>query len=202
MIFLNLKNRNTNKVPIKHDVFHPISIMPVIVVNNNKMTTGKDKKVFPIKERVKEMLWGQPTWFLFHTLAEKVKEEKFDKIKNDLFSFIKQICNNLPCPDCAQHATKYINGVNFDAILNKEQFKVMLFNFHNEVNIRKNYDTYDYADIVKYKTAITINIVSNFFYHFNKKTYNVKLDISGYQRSNLLKNIRKWMEENYYCFNE
>jgi len=89
MIFINRKNRNTNKVPIKRNVFHPISVMPVDEVN--KMTTDKDKKVFPIKERVKEMLWGQPTWFLFHTLAEKVKEENFDKIKNDLFSFIKQI---------------------------------------------------------------------------------------------------------------
>jgi hypothetical protein len=166
------------------------------------MTTVKDKKVFQTKERVREMLWGQPTWFLFHTLAEKVKEEHFDKTKNDLFSFIKQICDNLPCPDCAQHATKYINGVNFQAILNKEQLKVMLFNFHNEVNIQKKYDSYDYADIVKYKTAVTINIVSNFFYHFNKKSYNVKLDISGYQRSKLLKNIRIWMEENYYCFDE
>ena len=202
MIFINRKNRNTNKSSVKRNVFNPISMMPVSEITPHKPNIEKENKVFHTKERVKEMLWGQPTWFLFHTLAEKVKEEHFDKIKTDLFSFIKQICNNLPCPYCAHHATKYINGVNFDAILNKEQLKVMLFNFHNEVNIRKKYDTYDYSDIVKYNSAITLNIVTNFFYHFNKKSYNVKLDISGYHRNILLKILRKWIEENYYYFDE
>lgn len=202
MIFISRNNRNINKAPIKKNIFNPINILPVAEISHNKQNGFNDNKVIQKKERVKEMLWGQPTWFFFHTLAEKVKEEHFNKIRFELFSFIKQICNNLPCPDCARHATKYMNGINFHAILNKEQFKVMLFNFHNEVNIQKKYDTFDYADIVKYKSAVTINIVSHFFHHFNKKTYNVKLDISGFHRNNLLKRMRDWMEINYYYFDE
>ena len=45
--------------------------------------------------------WGPCTWYLFHTLAEKVKEESFPLIKESLISLIIRICSNLPCPECA-----------------------------------------------------------------------------------------------------
>ena len=41
-------------------------------------------------------VWGPCTWFLFHTLAEKIKEEEFTDAKHKLLSFIANICNNLP----------------------------------------------------------------------------------------------------------
>ena len=50
-------------------------------------------------------LWGPPTWFLFHTLAEKIKEDKFDTMKIDIINMIKRICRNLPCNDCSGHTT-------------------------------------------------------------------------------------------------
>ena len=174
--------------------------MPIVSMNPQVKKIEPQKPIK--KERVKEMLWGEPTWFLFHTLAEKIKETHFAELKNKLISFIKQICNNLPCPECAQHATSFVNGVNFDAIINKDQLKVFFFNFHNELNRRKEYDVFEFPDIEKYKNAVTINIVKNFFYHFGKKNYNVKLDVSGYQRSVLLKNFRTWLETHYYCFDE
>ena len=55
--------------------------------------------------------YGATNMVLFHTLAEKVKEIYFQEIKYDLFSFIRRICNNLPCPDCAKHATQYMKTV-------------------------------------------------------------------------------------------
>jgi hypothetical protein len=192
MIFINRRNNsnnsNSNKRFSNTSIITPITRIPS--AERTHINT-----VNPIEEkRVKEMLWGEPTWFLFH--------EYFDQLKNQLFTFIKQICNNLPCPECAQHASRYINGVNFDAILNKNQLKVVLFTFHNIVNERKKYNKFEYADIDKYKTAITINIIRNFFYHFGKKHYSVRMDISGSQRSIILKNFRKWLEENNYCFEE
>lgn len=202
MIFINRRNnRNNNNSRLSSNTsFNPVSIMPISNI------IPPVKKVEPIKtlkkERVKEMLWGEPTWFLFHTLAEKIKEEYFIKLKNELVSFIKQICNNLPCPDCAEHATRYINGVNFSSINNKEQLKVFFFNFHNEVNRRKEYDIFKFPDIEKYKNAVTINIVKNFFYRFSKKSYSVRLDVNSHHRSLLLKNFRSWLEKHYYCFDE
>jgi len=200
MIFINRRNNRNNNNTSSNTSFNPVSIMPIVSMNPQVKKIEPQKPIK--KERVKEMLWGEPTWFLFHTLAEKIKETHFAELKNKLISFIKQICNNLPCPECAQHATSFVNGVNFDAIINKDQLKVFFFNFHNEVNRRKEYDVFEFPDIEKYKNAVTINIVKNFFYHFGKKNYNVKLDVSGYQRSVLLKNFRTWLETHYYCFDE
>ncbi len=200
MIFINRRNNRNNNNKSSNTSFNPVSIMPIVSMNPQVKKIEPQKPIK--KERVKEMLWGEPTWFLFHTLAEKIKETHFAELKNKLISFIKQICNNLPCHECAQHATSFVNGVNFDAIINKDQLKVFFFNFHNEVNRRKEYDVFEFPDIEKYKNAVTINIVKNFFYHFGKKNYNVKLDVSGYQRSVLLKNFRTWLETHYYCFDE
>ena len=200
MIFINRRNNRNNNNTSSNTAFNPVSIMPIVSMNPQVKKIEPQKPIK--KERVKEMLWGEPTWFLFHTLAEKIKETHFAELKNKLISFIKQICNNLPCPECAQHATSFVNGVNFDAIINKDQLKVFFFNFHNELNRRKEYDVFEFPDIEKYKNAVTINIVKNFFYHFGKKNYNVKLDVSGYQRSVLLKNFRTWLETHYYCFDE
>ena len=36
--------------------------------------------------------WGPSTWFLFHTLAEKIKDDKFPEMKLELLSIIRQIC--------------------------------------------------------------------------------------------------------------
>jgi hypothetical protein len=201
MIFINRRtNRNNNNNTSSNTSFNPVSVMPIVNMNPQVKKIEPQKPIK--KERVKEMLWGEPTWFLFHTLAEKIKETHFAELKNKLVSFIKQICNNLPCPECAQHATQYINGVNFDAIRNKSQLKILLHTFHNTVNNIKGYDKFDYTDIDKYNNAITINIIKNFFHHFGKKHYSVRMDISGHQRSIILRNFRKWLEENHYCFEE
>jgi hypothetical protein len=198
MIFINRRNsRNTNNNNIQTN---NNSIMPIVHIR--PPVVSNDVKPIIKKERVKEMLWGEPTWFLFHTLAEKTKDNYFPTIKNELFSFIKKICNNLPCPECAQHASRYVNGVNFDAINTKKQLVVFLFNFHNEVNRRKDYEAFEFTDIDKYKNAITINIVKNFFYHFGKKSYSVRLDINGHQRSLLLKDLKEWLEKHTHCFEE
>jgi hypothetical protein len=201
MIFINRRNnRNNNNREASNGPFNPVSVMPIVTINPPIKQIDPPKPIK--KERVKEMLWGEPTWFLFHTLAEKIKDEYFVQLKNELVSFIKQICNNLPCPDCAQHATRFMNGVNFDAILNKTQLKVFFYNFHNELNRRKEYDVFEFPDIEKYKNAVTINIVKNFLYHFGKKSYSVRLDVNSHHRSLLLKNFRVWLEQYYYCFEE
>ena len=48
--------------------------------------------------------WGPSTWVFMHTLAAKVKESDFPVIGSSLILVMIQISNNLPCPECAQHA--------------------------------------------------------------------------------------------------
>ena len=67
--------------------------------------------------------WGEPTWTFFHTLIEKIKDEDYDTEKEVLLKFIKNICSNLPCPDCKQHATNYMSKITIKHIATKEMFK-------------------------------------------------------------------------------
>ncbi len=177
--------------------------LKMVPINRKNRLQSFPKKTFieEKKPRVKEMLWGEPTWFLFHTLAEKIKEEEFRVLRKELLDFILRICNYLPCPTCAEHATKYLKGINFDAIQTKENLKLMLFSFHNEVNKNKGYELFHVNDLnEKYSSAVTINIVQNFFVHFSKKHYSIKMSVDGFHRQKLLKSFKSWLETHYHSF--
>ena len=66
------------------------------------------------------------------------KEESFHYIRVELLNNIYSICVNLPCPVCSAHAKEYMEKINFNTIRTKEDLKNMLFQFHNNVNLRKN----------------------------------------------------------------
>jgi hypothetical protein len=100
-----------------------------------------------VVKETKKMEWGEPTWFLFHTLAEKIKEEEFQNIRVEFLNIIYSICSNLPCPICSTHAKKHLNSTNFNNIQTKQQLKDFFFHFHNTVNQRKNYLLFDYQNI-------------------------------------------------------
>jgi len=149
----------------------------------------------------KKLPWGEPIWFLFHTLAHKVKEKSFHLIKDELLNIIFLICNNLPCPDCANHATRYLQGVNFDTITTKEQLKEMLFNFHNSVNMRKGLPIFPREQLdEKYNTAITVNIINNFYYNFDKSSHNQKMAANGFHRTRTIQRMKTWIAKHVYYF--
>ena len=149
----------------------------------------------------KKLPWGEPIWFLFHTLAHKVKEKSFHLVKDELLNIIFLICNNLPCPDCANHATRYLQGVNFDTIATKEQLKEMLFNFHNSVNMRKGLPIFPREQLdEKYNTAITVNIINNFYYNFDKSSHNQKMAANGFHRTRTIQRMKTWIAKHVYYF--
>jgi len=148
------------------------------------------------------MVWGAPTWFLLHTLAEKVKDEHFERIKIDLFRTIYTICTNLPCPDCSNHAKQYLDTINFALIKTKQDLKNLLFVFHNSVNQRKGQPIYSNEDFEnKYQNAVTVNIINNFLYYFSDKSRSPKLMASDLYRTRIITNIKDWLTQNMYCFN-
>jgi hypothetical protein len=83
--------------------------------------------------------WGNNIWYLFHSLAHKIREDKFESQKNNIIFIIKTICNTLPCPDCSKDATSMLNRVDFNAIntkLNKPHFSYESLDAkYNNVNI-------------------------------------------------------------------
>ena len=153
------------------------------------------------KPKVKTMKWGEPTWFLFHTLSEKIKEENFLSLKPELIKLIYSICTNLPCPDCSNHAKAYLDKINFNMIQNKEQLINMFFVFHNFVNSRKGFPLFNYDELrEKYSKAITINIIQNFLVAFTQKNKNVHMIANEMHRKRLVGTITAWFDKHIQYF--
>ena len=81
--------------------------------------------------------WGPSTWTFMHTLASKIKETSFPLFGKNLIMNLIQICNNLPCPECAQHAKQFWSKVKTGNIKTKTDLINLLYVFHNSVNKRK-----------------------------------------------------------------
>jgi hypothetical protein len=156
----------------------------------------------PPVEKPKKMLWGAPTWYLFHTLAEKVKDEEFKNIKAELLNNINVICCNLPCPSCAEHACQYMKKLNYNSINSKEDLKRFLFNFHNEVNQKKNVPAFSINELNdKYAKANTVNIILNFISHFQDKHKSIHMISNDMHRQRIVAVLKGWFNSNINRFN-
>lgn len=148
-----------------------------------------------------KMKWGEPVWFLFHTLAHKIKEEEFSNIRLEIIGFIVSICQNLPCPSCTNHATEYMKNVNFNRIETTNDFKRFLFDFHNKVNKEKGYPIYEFDKLdEKYERANTVNIINHFFTHYNNKQFNVNMITANMHRERIIVSFKKWLNDNIMKF--
>jgi len=143
--------------------------------------------------------WGPPIWTFFHTLAEKVNDEHFHKIKCSLFFIIKRICNFLPCPECSQHATQFLGKINVNSIQNKTQFKQMLCVFHNTVNKKRNKPFFNFENINKYKNC-NIGVAFNNFIKVYHTKGNMNMITESFQRSLLINDLKKWLLNNHSFF--
>jgi len=147
------------------------------------------------------MKWGKPTWYLLHTLAEKVKDENFPSVRKDLLDIIYSICTNLPCPDCANHARVYLDGINFNTIQTKKDLKLMLFIFHNTVNKKKGYAIFTQEELDSmYASAITINIIQNFMAAYLVKNSAPQMIANDMFRRRIIGNAQDWLTKNMEKF--
>ena len=156
----------------------------------------------PDPTQKKLMVWGEPTWFFLHTIAQKVKDESFNNIRLDLLKHIYNVCCNLPCPTCSQHAKRYLDSINFNAINTKEQLKQMLYVFHNSVNARKSVPMFPVEQLdEKYSLAITSKIFNNFIVHFNDTYRSPGMIADDLYRKQLSKGLIEWFRNNSAHFN-
>jgi hypothetical protein len=185
-----------------HKGRHISNISPFsFTVKKPKENSGVEASPTPAPAPEKKILWGEPTWFLFHTLAEKMKEDSFPKIKGDFLNMCSTICRNLPCPSCRDHATEYMQKINFSAIQNKQQLKDLFFEFHNTINRRKGVDIFPRADLdEKYNQAITQNIIQNFLNHFRDKSHSIRMIADDFFRQRAYITIVDWLRANLQHF--
>ena len=144
--------------------------------------------------------WGPLTWIFFHTMAEKIKDKYYDSTKMELLSIIKTICNNLPCPECTEHASIFMGRVQSKHIKTRHDLKVLLYSFHNEVNERTRHPRkkIEYLDV--YKRANLFKIITLLPTVYGRRQNN-KLFIDHMHRNKAIGGVVKWFSKNMYRFN-
>ncbi len=143
--------------------------------------------------------WGPPTWMFIHTLAEKVKDDQFPKIGQQIIANIQQICYNLPCPDCADHSRIFWSKVKIGNIQSKTDLVNLLYVFHNCINKRKQLGPFKYNNLAFYKTQSVVGTFNNFAKNFNTKG-NMKLLTESFHRGRLLTSLKSWLMANIQSF--
>jgi len=144
-------------------------------------------------------VWGPAVWRLFHTLAERVNEQLYPVIANQLFAQIVSICKVLPCPDCATDATHFLSKIKINEYKTKTDFKNLLYLFHNYVNAKKRKPLFNYANINVYANYKLVPVCNHFFNVFNTKG-NMKLIAETFQRNLIQNNFKKWLVANIGAF--
>lgn len=136
-------------------------------------------------------VWGPAVWTLFHTLAEKLNPNAYNHVIPSMFNMIVQICKVLPCPECSRDASNFLAKIKLTDYKNKDEFKNMLYLFHNFVNAKKRKPLYNYAYMNKYSNMNLFLVVNDFIAKYNTKG-NMKLLAESFQRSFVIKNFITW----------
>ena len=146
--------------------------------------------------------WGNACWFLFHTLAVKLKPERTDLVPK-ILSLVINVCKNLPCPDCSQHATATLNSLRCNQIKTRDQLMLVLWQFHNMVNKRRKVEFFSIDEYnKKYSNALFDPIVSNFIRVMKGKfPTNERGMLNSMQRSIMVDDVDSFVSNNRQGFN-
>jgi|LauGreDrversion2_2_1035103.scaffolds.fasta_scaffold37467_2 hypothetical protein len=177
----------------------PTQRQPVTIV---RPKTHLDNNRNPPKKEGKKIKWGEPFWNLFHVLSEKIIEDsEFLFKKSQFLNIVVIICRNLPCPDCAFHATNYLSNIDLNKITTKAQLKQLFYDFHNEVNARKGIEIYPRDQLEsKYSKGITVNIVKEFMKHFENKHKSIYMMSNDFNRAGIAVELKQWFNNNMGFF--
>ena len=149
---------------------------------------------------MEKYVWGRITWYMFHTIAEKIKAELFPVVRTVLINFVQQISFNLPCPICAHHAKQHLSKVNFNSIQTKNDFKNFIFAFHNRVNQDLGKPTESIEILKKYETANMDKMLEYFIYVHNHESYSEQLMMRKHMKNREIKNFVNWYTTNKHVF--
>lgn len=142
--------------------------------------------------------WGAPTWIFFHTICEKIKQDN-NNIFTELVSNIALICQNLPCPICTNHAIQYMKINKTNNIRTKDELRMYLFNFHNNVNKNKNKPLFQIEKLNKYKNENMTQVFNKFYYNFFNSSSTLSMN-KIYVNKYMLAQFHKWLLKNQHCF--
>lgn len=143
-------------------------------------------------------IWGNAVWYLFHTLAYKIKNDNSVK---ELTNYVFEICSNLPCPECRSDAINILNRSNIKNINTKQELISFLIMFHNIVNEKLGKPKFtEEENCAKYSKAVTVNIITHYFHVIQTKKYNSKVMIDTYRQRLFLKKFRIYINNHIHDY--
>jgi hypothetical protein len=151
---------------------------------------------------MKKKDWGYAVWTLFHTLASKMKPEYSSTETAVLYSHIVTICQNLPCPDCQEHASKILAMVNVKQVTaSKDTLCQFLYAFHNIVNKRTGVPDFPKEGLDMYNNANTQRVVAHFVRIMTTNMNNEKLMMDAFRRQKYMTAFQNYIRVNGYKYN-
>ncbi len=144
--------------------------------------------------------WGNATWFMMHTLAQKLRPEYAHAVPGLLMQF-ENVCRNLPCPDCAEHASRMFATANIRAVVDKDTLMRFLYELHDAVNRRlgKPCPTMDECCEL-YSRGRTVAILTHFFQVMKNIKSQDRAMIYGFRRQQCMKSFAEFMDANLHIF--
>ena len=151
---------------------------------------------------MKKSEWGNAVWYLLHTLSYKLKDE-YSSETSVLYSHINSICNNLPCPDCQDHAASVLSMTNKRTVTgSKEALIHFLHTFHNMVNKKIKKPEFSREALnEKYSRANTHRVISHFIQIMSSNMNNEKLMMNSFRRQNYMNSFVMYIKQNGYKYN-
>lgn len=143
-------------------------------------------------------VWGPPVWTLFHTLSAQLVN---DDLIYPLFMYIQRVCKFLPCPECSQDATTFLQKVKLNEIKTADDLSKTLYLFHNHVNRKKHKALFNYSELVKYKSYNLIRVFQSFTRVYNTRG-NMRLIADEFQRNMIIAEFKQWIGTNISSFKQ
>lgn len=150
---------------------------------------------------VAKSIWGNINWYLFHSMAYKLKDDNNHLIK-PMFKLIKLISSNLPCPQCSLESRYILNKININTIKTKEDLIQVLFRFHNMVNkkLKKKAFTMDEHNNL-YKKANLKKIIYRWYMIMSKESHGGYAMFNSISHNTMRKNVMTFYSKNKNEFN-
>lgn len=122
--------------------------------------------------------WSNITWTFLHSFPLALNNEFYDNYKTQILSLLYDICINVPCPLCSNHATKTLKKYNyFHESINTttRELSLNIFRFHNEVNKMLNKPLFNDTILNNYNNIDFQSVYNEWCDKFTIKTINLKL---------------------------
>ena len=149
----------------------------------------------------KHLLWGTFTWILFHWMSVQIKERYFVEERDNLVNIIKEICENLPCPSCRDHAKEYMKNVPLKYVTSRQELIDYVYHFHNSVNMRGKKQFQPDSILEKYTIVNFSLLIKSWDANFVLGHYIQKHDFMAKQRITTLKNkVKAYFSEKSHKF--